>query len=417
MTNRFVTNFASRVIFALTIVGVNSAITASLSAQIPVRQLPPIVVQSQFTVGALGSLRVLSDGSLLVSDAVVRRVIKFDHALANARVVLDTVGGAPLGLRGLVPFHADSSLYAESPVASASTTLRVLDANGVPRRDLSAPSRSDLQSLAATTRGRAALDPQGRLVFGSTPSSPLPPRPQPGEPLSFKLPARPDSNAVVRWDFSTGVIDTVAKFKALRSSQMIDDGDGQGTTKLKTIYNPLAAGDDWVMLSDGTIAIVRERDYHIDWIDPNGERRTTAKLPIEWKRLSNRDKQLAIDSARMLQERLDSIGVARASATGTPQRSRLYGFPPLDSLREYDPPFRTGLTRVDTDDNIWIQPYRSGVQNGLLFDVVNRQGVLMYRMQLPADYTLFGFGPHGDVYLVHFVGNTGYLARTTLKQR
>ncbi len=412
MTNRV----ALRVVRAFALVGAHSATAALLAAQVPVRQLPPIAVQSTITVGTLSSLRVLSDGSVLVSDGTVRRVTKLDHELANARVGMDTAGGTTLVLHGMVPFFGDSSLYAESPV-STTPTLRVLDANGVPRREISSSARRQISALATSTNGRARLDPRGRLVFGATPSTPLPPRPQPGEPYPFPFPSRPDSNVVVRWDFSTGAVDTVAKFKALIASKMVDDGDGQGTLKVKTIYNPLAAGDDWVMLSDGTIAIVRERDYHIDWIDPNGQRHATAKLPIEWRQLSTRDKQQAIDSSRALQERLDSIGNARAKATGTPPRPRLYGFPPLDSLRDYDPPFRVSATRVDYDDNIWIQSYRPGIRTGLLYDVVNRQGVLMYRMQLPADYSLFGFGPRGDVYLIHFVGNTGYLARTTLTQR
>ena len=42
-------------------------------------------------------------------------------------------------------------------------------------------------------------------------------------------------------------------------------------------------------------AVVRGHDYHIDWIAPNGATHSTPKLPFDWKRLTDEEKQQAKD--------------------------------------------------------------------------------------------------------------------------
>jgi hypothetical protein len=59
---------------------------------------------------------------------------------------------------------------------------------------------------------------------------------------------------------------------------------------------PLAAIDDWAVLSDGTIAIVRGADYHVDFIRPDGSKSATGKMAFDWKRLSDEDKFAIVDS-------------------------------------------------------------------------------------------------------------------------
>ncbi|MEP6766703.1 MAG: hypothetical protein ABJB66_20475 [Gemmatimonadaceae bacterium] len=45
--------------------------------------------------------------------------------------------------------------------------------------------------------------------------------------------------------------------------------------------NPIAAIDDWAVLSDGTVAFVRGGDYHIDWLTTAGAVRASPRLPFE----------------------------------------------------------------------------------------------------------------------------------------
>ena len=56
--------------------------------------------------------------------------------------------------------------------------------------------------------------------------------------------------------------------------------------------------DDWAILSDGSLAIVRPNDYHIDWVYPDGRRVSTPKMPFDWRRLTDADKQAAKPAGR-----------------------------------------------------------------------------------------------------------------------
>ena len=44
--------------------------------------------------------------------------------------------------------------------------------------------------------------------------------------------------------------------------------------------------DDWAVLPDGTIAIVR-KDYHVDFVDADGKRTSAPKIPFDWQRLTD----------------------------------------------------------------------------------------------------------------------------------
>ena len=49
--------------------------------------------------------------------------------------------------------------------------------------------------------------------------------------------------------------------------------------------NPLPQGDDWALLSDGTIAVVRVLDYHVDFYAVDGSHEASERLPFDWKRM------------------------------------------------------------------------------------------------------------------------------------
>jgi hypothetical protein len=69
-------------------------------------------------------------------------------------------------------------------------------------------------------------------------------------------------------------------------------------------------------------------------------------------------------------------------------------------LPDFRPPFTQNAVRADMDGNLWIRsnPVRP-VPGGPVYDVVNREGVLVDRIQIPPGYGLVGFGRGGVVYL------------------
>jgi len=60
--------------------------------------------------------------------------------------------------------------------------------------------------------------------------------------------------------------------------------------------------------------------------------------------------------------------------------------------------------RADADNRLWIRPKppvgaQRGASAGPIYDIVDRTGALVDRVQLPAGRTLAGFGRAGVVFL------------------
>ena len=91
-----------------------------------------------------------------------------------------------------------------------------------------------------------------------------------------------------------------------------------------------------------------------------------------------------------------------------------------NELPDFRPPFAENAVRADMDGNLWIRttPQRP-VQGagGAVYDVVNHDGLLVDRIQIPTGYGLVGFGRGGVVYL-SVRGRSGtQLARVRLAPR
>ena len=73
---------------------------------------------------------------------------------------------------------------------------------------------------------------------------------------------------------------------------------------------------------------------------------------------------------------------------------------PAAELPDYRPPFGVGAVRADGDRNLWIRTIpTSPISGGPIFDVVSRDGRLAERIQIPAGYSVAGFGEGRMVYL------------------
>ena len=185
--------------------------------------------------------------------------------------------------------------------------------------------------------------------------------------------------------------------------------------------------DSWAVLSDGTIAFVRAQDYHVDWILPDGTKSATTKLPFDWKRLTDDDKQKLADSAKVVWDSLmlirnrrnaapapsrgddpnagslpgrgrSSGGVAAPGQQGSIQRMVSV---PLSEIPDYYPPIRQNSAMADRDGNLWILPNTSAQsQHGeLVYDVLNPKKGLFERVRMPVGKSIAGFGKGGVLYL------------------
>lgn len=387
---------------------------------VPIRELAAPDARSAESFGGIFGVRQLEGGRVLVNDAVRRQLIVLDASLATRTISIDsaTVGGQSYGPRAspLIPYLADSSLFVDGP----SLTLLVIDPKGAVTRVMSAPKPGDLGSLASSAAGVDAhgnLVYRGRFVIAPTMSA------SGSGAMGMPSISVPDSSPVVRADFDTRKVDTLGRVKVQSGNRAVLSTDANGRMIAKTTINPLNTVDEWAVLSDGTVAFVRGQDYHIDFIAPDGKRFSSAKLPFDWKRLTDEDKQALIDSARTALD--NAVNAARAAAPNAAAAQRAgteaammgimgalggaggsgagmasiaiagggrggsaagiatggggnmgglagmagalaFGMPtmvtefvPLKDIADYYPAIRPGAVKADLDGNLWILPTSS----------------------------------------------------------
>lgn len=420
----------SRAVAAVCLAAAPALLSAQSSAKpIPLRSLGPVTAVSTDTLGPRVAVRALSNGTVLVNDIVRQRVRLYDASLTTSRVVIDSGAGGgnasmPVSVPSaqLIPFTHDSTLYVD--IASAS--LLVLDPQGKVAHVMALPRPRDAMFLAiGGPYGSPAVDGQGRLVYRGVVITP-PRAPAANEPtgglMGFRMPQQPDSSPIVRADFDTRKVDTLTMIKALNpTSKMALSQDKTGNFVLTLTLNPLDAGDEWAVLSDGTIAIVRAHDYHVDFVGADGALRSAPKMPFDWMRLSDEQKQFKIDSLRPeLEKQMMLQGVNLPSIptpNGVRKISLAFEFVPLKDIPDYEPPVSPGSVKADLNNNLWIvaRTALGGGTSGLRYDVVNSQGVLVERVQFPKGKVLAGFGAGDVVYLLNTDGKTAVLERALLK--
>ena len=249
----------------------------------------------------------------------------------------------------------------------------------------------------------------------------------------------------MRIDLATRKLDTLGFIKTPKIKMDVSRDDN-GNVRMSSQINPLPVVDDWAMTPDGAVAFVRGRDYHVDWVNPDGSRVSATKVPFDWQRMTDEDKVAFIDSVKVARARQGAnaptaavpggggpaptpgagggaqimiFGGPSGPGGGPPTRTNMslqQSFVAPSELPDYKPPFFALSTRADTEGNLWIRTIpTSAVPGGPVYDVINRKGELVDRVQIPVGRTIIGFGPAGSVYLINRDGATVSLERATVK--
>jgi hypothetical protein len=380
---------------------VSLSVAAPAQQPPPVRPLGPIVRVSAEPLASVAAVRALPDGRVFVNDITAHRVLLFDSTLTTATVVADSTSatakayGARAGT--LIAFRGDSTLF----VDPTSLSMLVLDASGRIVRVISVPRPADVAYLVGAILGTPGFDAKGRLVYRGPSGTTGPPLRGP-----CVKPAIVDSVPIVRVDLATRKVDTAALYGIPVARWAVNcDANGNAAGRRRLI-DPYRLTDAWAILPDGAIGVVRGRDYHVDWVNADGTRSSSPKMGFDWKHISDEDKVATIDSLRaVFQLRADSMNAAlqaraangRGAVPPTVAMVTTSDFVPANELPDYLPPFGDGAVSADADGHIWI--YTSTRVNGQpVYDIVDRHGALIDRVQLPPFRSIAGFGP-GVVYM------------------
>ena len=419
--------------------GALSIVTACASA-VGAQPLPPVrplgavmrISPSQ-VFGSVSAVRPLPGGRVLVNDLVRRQLLLLDSTFATQAVIADTTAATANAYSGrtagLIPYRGDSTLF----IDPQSLSMLVIDGTGQVARVMAVPRPNDAQFMVGGPFGTPGFDSKGRIVYRGFTRPNLPPPLSGNEPNSApRIPEQPDSAPILRVALATRTLDTASFFKIPKTrANIVQTERGMSVTMM---MNPMPVVDDWTLLPDGTLAVVRGADYHIDWLAPDGSRTSTPKIPFDWQRMTDDAKQTFLDSAKTAMEanraramatngggnatmmgppggggggmvvmRFDGPGAPSggpagpAPAGGMPMSMPAINMVPPSDLPDYRPAFGTGATRADLDGNLWIRT--SKVANGgPVYDVVSRAGVLIDRVAFPFGRVIAGFGP-GVIYM------------------
>jgi hypothetical protein len=312
--------------------------------------------------------------------------------------------------------------------------------------------------LAGPLSTSVGFDPTGKLIYRGSPFAAFQrqvQRTDGGGPGGFTPPTFPDSLPIIRVDLATRKVDTLAYGRIPKVK--LDIQQSEGRFSATTIINPLPTVDDFAVLPDGTLAMVRGSDYHVDFYAPDGTKTAAPKVAFDWQRLTDDDKVAFIDSVKAARARVDSAVATRAggATTGGPAvgggggganitiiggpdggprgggggggRGGVAGafggrggprvtFVAPSELPDYKPAFFAGSTKVDAQGNLWVRTIPTKkVEGGAVYDVIDRKGALVDRVQVPVNTSIAGFGADGSVYLTLQSNNTVYLEKAKLR--
>ena len=433
------------------------ALVALCGATVLAQKLPPIrplgAVEHTSTelFGAVSSVRALSGGRVLVNDISGRRVVLFDPALSTFTVVADTTSATANAYSsragGLFAYRGDSTLF----VDPTSLSMLVIGPDGAVVRVMSVPRPDAAGALIGGPGGTPGFDRMGRLVYRAPPQFRFGPPPTNGGPP--QMPAIPDSMALVAVDLPTRKLDTLGWVKTQKVNMNMSQ-DANGRVTVTNIINPMQIIDDWAVMADGSVVIVRGRDYHLDWVGSDGKIVSAPKLPFAWRKLDDSTKIAFLDSTKTAMEKLREAQNAARLAGGTmpPMQGppdgggagggmvvMSFGGPPggggggprpagggggavggaggatplaplvfvsPSELPDYAPAFNGGSARSDTDGNLWIRT-SNVINGGSVYDVINNKGELIDRVQVPPGRVISGFGAGGVVYMGYRDGTLG----------
>ncbi|MBL0171999.1 MAG: hypothetical protein IPP90_15005 [Gemmatimonadaceae bacterium] len=154
---------------------------------------------------------------------------------------------------------ADSTMYLDI----ASRSLLTIDPTGKVAHVTALPRPQDIVTLSVGyIYGTPTLDAKGRLVYQGTPPNQNKALIELNQKImiekSATAPAAIDSAPIVRADFDTRKIDTIATVKIVQQyASVVASRDDRGNFTQRLTVNPTQTADEWGLLPDGTIAILR----------------------------------------------------------------------------------------------------------------------------------------------------------------
>jgi hypothetical protein len=210
--------------------------------------------------------------------------------------------------------------------------------------------------------------------------------------------AAPDTTPIVRWDRRTKSTDTVGLLINPPSPAPVavpSGGGGGGNVRFSVRIGsstPFGASDPYVVTPNGDVAVVRARDYHVDWI-VNGKTVSGAPIPYEKVKVTTDDKTAWMESRRNATATMVVNDGSGRKVQNMPMSALEGGDAP--AFPEFKGPFSNAV--AGPNGQVWVQR-QMPVGSPPSYDVIDQSGRVVSRVVLPKSTRLLGFGA-GTVYL------------------
>lgn len=298
------------------------------------------------------SLRELDNGSLILADAQEQRLVHVDPV--SDRIMPVARAGRGPGeyefVGWVVPVGRDLTLSADRTFRRA----LLFDGTAVVR---TLPADHPLSSTLGYTL--AGGDSLGRILLVRSSAR------RPG----VRRPAE-DSAMAILGPSDGAWQDTVARLRSILGRRQVVRRPGRWA--MVTI-NPLQVDEQAVLCPDGWIALARAGPYRIDWRSPAGE--VVPGTPVRERavRVTAREKRAAM---------------ARHSHLKTISPDALEHWPRVM------PPFTRDALVCAPDGHLLVHRMPTADDAANRYDVINRQGARVARIELPGGQRLVGAGRH-----------------------
>lgn len=381
---------------ALLLAAAALAVPCAASAQTSLGR-PQAVFPEDF--GSIQTVRELRDGRVLVADPLGKALYLLDMAQGRRRQV-GSEGQGPGEYRqpdAVWALAGDSTLLVDlgnarlvvmGPDLTFGATRPIAQGDFEPGRPL----------VLALPQG---VDASGAVYFR-------------GMPAGLGAAAPPDSAEILRLPRGGGTPTTVGRFKLPDQNTIRSGGAQNQNVRMEPL--PLTPEDAWGVASDGAVVIARSRDYHVEWIAPNGTRRSGA--PVRWDpvRVGNAEKdEYLADAGRgggiavslTVENGRPSMSMQRGGAGTQAREASSYTWP------ERLPPFYGGRIPVDQQGRAWVRRrVRAGAPAA--YDVFDRTGARLTTVTLQPGRRIVGFGPTSVYVVSHDEFDLAYLERYAL---
>lgn len=405
-------------------------VPAPLAAQ----QMPPVralghvtLVSPKGLLGSVSMVRPLSSGAVIVNDITRRQLVLFDASFSKMKTIADASPTAENSyaspMAGLLAFNGDSSIFIEP----RSLSMLVIDPKGDVARVMALPSPRDAPFMVGGPFGIPGFDPRGRIVYRG---SALTVRNQGGVPAADIAPPSgqfADSAPVYRIDLASRARETLSYITVPKQSVSSARDKTGKFTGMAILVNPMTLVDEWALMPDGRVAIVRGADFHVDWLELDGRWVSTPKIPFNWERLDDDGKVRVLDSTKVeadktrenLKQAIEAnpgdankmatsaglpgvmiVATNPDGASGRPTQEVMVpttNMVDAKSVADYRPAFRMGAVRADAEGNLWVRT-TAPTDGGAIYDVINGKGQLVDRVKLPFGRVIAGFA-RGIVFL------------------